>query len=121
MTAAPHMPQFGKAAAGEPVLPIRKMRALYWLTRAETLAKLPKLERGGFHAYGRRWASARRHLPAVDVAKAGGWRDRATMKRSYQQPDPAAVLQAIENARTKGSDGGKSTESRAAGHELDSA
>lgn len=40
----------------------------------------------------------REHLSDVDVAKAGGWRDLATMKRSYQRPDPATVLRVIENA-----------------------
>jgi integrase len=85
----------------DPTRPINKMQAAYWLTRAETRAKLPKLERGGFHAYRRLWASERRHLPDVDVAKAGGWRDLATMKRSYQHPDPATVLEAIENAPPK--------------------
>jgi hypothetical protein len=39
----------------------------------------------------------RKHLPDVDVAKAGGWRDLATMKQSYQQPDPATVLRVVEN------------------------
>ena len=90
------------------------------LTRAETLAKLPKLERGGFHAYRRLWASERRHLPDVDVAKAGGWRDLATMKRSYQQPDPATGLLATENEPAKPSKTRSGPESRAAGHKLDS-
>jgi hypothetical protein len=43
------------------------------------------------------FAVERKHLPDVDVARAGGWRDLATMKRSYQQPDPATTLRAIEN------------------------
>ena len=29
--------------------------------------------------------------------RAGGWRDLATMKRSYQQADPATTLRVIEN------------------------
>jgi hypothetical protein len=42
-------------------------------------------------------AVERKHLPDVDVAQAGGWRDLATMKRSYQQADAATVLKVIEN------------------------
>lgn len=39
----------------------------------------------------------RKHLPDVDVAKAGGWRDLVTMKRSYQRSDPITVLRVVEN------------------------
>ena len=46
--------------------------AAYWLRKAEKLAKLPKLARGGYHPFRRLWASERRHLPAQDVAAAGG-------------------------------------------------
>jgi hypothetical protein len=77
---------------------MRKMDALYFLRRAEDRAKLPHLERGGFHSYRRLWAVERKHLPDVDVARGAGWRDIATMKRSYQQADPATTLRAIENA-----------------------
>ena len=65
--------------------------------RAEQLAELPVIERGGFHAYRRLYAIERKHLPGVDVARSAGWRDLATMKRSYQQPDPVTTLRVIEN------------------------
>ena len=32
-----------------------------------------------------------------DLMRAGGWRDLATMERSYQQADPATTLRVIEN------------------------
>jgi hypothetical protein len=35
----------------------------------------------GFHAYRRKWATERKHLPLKDVAEAGGWLD----KRSLEQ------------------------------------
>jgi hypothetical protein len=41
----------------------------------------------------------RKHLPDVDVAKAGGWRSINTMKRSYQQADEAGVLEAVLDSR----------------------
>jgi integrase len=77
--------------------PISKIGADHLLRRAEQLAKLPKFDRGLWHPYRRAWASSRKHLPDVDVAKGGGWRDLATMKASYQQADPATTLKAIEN------------------------
>lgn len=88
-------PLFPKRQA--PARPMSKMDASYLLRRAETAAKLPKLERGLFHPYRRLFAVERKHLPDVDVARAAGWRDLATMKRSYQQADPATTLRAIEN------------------------
>jgi hypothetical protein len=73
------------------------------LRRAEGLAELPLDERSGFHAYRRLFAVERKHQPDVDVARAGGWRDLATMKRSYQQPDPTTTLRVIENEAELGS------------------
>jgi hypothetical protein len=76
---------------------ISKIGADHLLRRAEGVAKLPKFDRGLWHPYRRAWASSRKHLPDVDVSRAGGWRDLATMKQSYQQADPATMLKAIEN------------------------
>ena len=39
---------------GKPEQAINKEIAAYWLTKAEKLAKLPKLARGGFHPSARR-------------------------------------------------------------------
>ena len=47
----------------------------------------------------RKWVSERKHLPDVDVAKAGGWRSINTMKRSYQLADDAGVLEAVMEPR----------------------
>jgi hypothetical protein len=44
-----------------------------WLTVAEKKAKLPKLDGSLWHAYRRKWAIERKHLPLKDVAAAGGW------------------------------------------------
>jgi integrase len=69
-----------------------------WLLRAEARAGLPKLERGTFHPYRRLFVVLGKHLPDVEVAKAGGWRDLYVMKRSYQRPEAAGVLRVVENA-----------------------
>jgi integrase len=71
----------------DPTKPVTKETAGYWLTRAETLAKLPHLARGGFHPFRRLWASERRHLPDADVSAAGGWRSIPVMRESYQHAD----------------------------------
>ena len=84
--------------SARPGQPTSRNTADHLLRNAEALAKLPKLERGLWHAYRRLWASERKHQPDVDTARAGGWRDLATMKASYQQPDPATTLKVIENA-----------------------
>jgi integrase len=82
-------PRIGDAplfpSRGDPTRPLTKMDASYLLRRAEERAGLLKLERGVWHPYRRLWAVERKHLPDVDVAWAGGWRDLVTMKRSYQR------------------------------------
>ncbi|HEU4631700.1 MAG TPA: tyrosine-type recombinase/integrase, partial [Gemmatimonadaceae bacterium] len=85
-------------STADPAVPIYKTVAGYWLARAESLAKLPKLERGAWHAFRRLWASERRALPAQDVAAAGGWRSLATMRTAYQQADAATIYSVVENA-----------------------
>ena len=72
--------------------------AAKWLLRAEKLAKLPKLAGGVFHCYRRLWATERRHLPAHDVAAAGGWTDTQALTLIYQRSTPAGVLAAVSGA-----------------------
>ncbi|MEO6332062.1 MAG: tyrosine-type recombinase/integrase [Gemmatimonadaceae bacterium] len=63
-----------------------------WLTVAEKKAKLPKLDGSLWHAYRRKWATERKHLPPMDVAKAGGWKDVNTLLQVYQQSDEESIL-----------------------------
>lgn len=70
-----------------------------WLHKAQQIAKLPRLDHDAFHGLRRKWATERKHLPDVDVAKAGGWRSLNTMKRSYQQADDVGVLEAVLEPR----------------------
>lgn len=79
---------------------VKKEIAGYWLRRAETLAKLEHLERGGYHAFRRAWASERRHLPAQDVAAAAGWRSLEVMRSAYMHADAETVLKVVESAPT---------------------
>jgi hypothetical protein len=61
---------------GDVTQPLDYGLASAWLRRAEKLAGLEKLERGTWHPYRRKWATARKHLPLADVAAAGGWQGR---------------------------------------------
>lgn len=67
--------------------PVSKELASAWLVRAEALAGVPKQDGSLWHAYRRKWATERKHLPDVDVAAAGGWSDTSTLKQVYQQAD----------------------------------
>jgi len=66
-----------------------------WLERAETLAKVPKHAGSLWHAYRRKWASERKHLPDVDVMAAGGWSDLASLKTAYQHADAATMYRVV--------------------------
>jgi hypothetical protein len=65
------------------------------LRTAEKLAGLPHAEWSGFHAFRRKWATERKHLPTVDVAAAGGWTGTDTLVRCYQQADEATMLAVV--------------------------
>ena len=75
--------------------PIRLDLIQKWLLLAEEAAELPKLKGGRWHPYRRLWASERKHMPDIDVAAAGGWKDTRSLKLSYQQADPASVLKVV--------------------------
>lgn len=77
--------------------PIPARTADEWLLEAEELAQVESQDGGLWHPYRRAWATKRKHNPDVDVARAGGWKDLATMKRSYQQPDDLTILNVVEN------------------------
>jgi integrase len=70
-----------------------------WLGVAERAAGLPKLDGGLWHAYRRKWATERKHLPLKDVAAAGGWSDVDTLLKVYQQTDPHTLLAVMSEPR----------------------
>jgi integrase len=78
--------------------PIRYELASAWLREAEKLAGLEPLKGSLWHAYRRGWATARKHLPAVDVAEAGGWAGPQTMQASYQHADRDTMLRVVLEA-----------------------
>jgi integrase len=79
--------------------PVDRETLASWIRQAETTAGVPRLDHDSFHGLRRKWSTERKHLPDVDVAKAGGWRSIMTMKRAYQQADDAGVLEAVLGSR----------------------
>lgn len=75
--------------------PVPIERAREWLLKAEELAGLEKQDGSLWHAYRRGWATARKHMPDVDVAAAGGWTDTATLKECYQHADSETMFKVV--------------------------
>ena len=69
-----------------------------WLRRAEKLAGLPPQQGSLWHAYRRRWATVRKHLPAQDVAMAGGWASVGMVQDIYTQADDETTLEVVLSA-----------------------
>ncbi|MDQ3516538.1 MAG: hypothetical protein M3403_07185 [Gemmatimonadota bacterium] len=69
------------------------------LAQAERHAGLAKLDGSLWHAYRRKWASERKHLPLVDVAAAGGWKDTKTLVSCYQHADRDTMLAVMSESR----------------------
>jgi hypothetical protein len=73
-----------------------------WLIKAEQLAGVEKQEGSLWHAYRRGWATARKHMPDVDVAAAGGWSDLSSLKRCYQHADEATMFAVVSRPKPLG-------------------
>lgn len=71
--------------------------AIKLLHEAERLADVEVVKGAAFHAYRRKWATDRKHLPLKDVAYAGGWKNEQTLLRHYQKVDDDTLLRVVEN------------------------
>lgn len=83
----------------DPTLPMAREVFQKALQQAEEHAALPKLDGSLWHAYRRKWASERKHLPAIDVAEAGGWKGTETLLSCYQQADRETMLAVMSEPR----------------------
>ena len=82
----------------DPQKPITRHLADKWLRKGERLARLEPQRGSLWHAYRRKWATERKHLPDVDVAAAGGWKTVQTLKSAYQQADAETMLRVVLGA-----------------------
>ena len=71
------------------------------------MAGLPKVVGTVWHGYRRLWARARKGLPDVDVAEAGGWSDLNCLKTAYQQPDQQNLYRVVSEAAEIREEAGK--------------
>jgi len=85
-------------SVSDPAVPVTYRVAATWLRRAEVLAGLAPLQGALWHAYRRKWASERKHLPDADVADMGGWSCVDTLK-IYQRPDAETRQRVLTDRR----------------------
>jgi len=80
---------------GDPETSVGYYKAATWLRAAERKAELEPQDGSLWHAYRRLWASSRKDLLDVDVAKAGGWSSLEALKSAYQRPDDETMLRVV--------------------------
>ncbi len=86
-------------APGDPARPCHADTLIKWWRRAEKLAGLEHVERLGWHGLRRKFATELKAASITDVCALGGWKDKQTMLRCYQQPDQAAMREALDQRR----------------------
>jgi hypothetical protein len=77
---------------------IAQQRGYHWLRLGEKRAGLLRQRQGGWHAFRRAWATARKHMPLQDVMAAGGWRDPGALQEAYQQADATTIRKVMDLA-----------------------
>lgn len=82
----------------DPAKPASRHVADAWLRKAEALAGIDTQPGSLWHAYRRACATARKHLAAIDVARAGGWSGVETLQSIYQQADTDTLLRVVLEA-----------------------
>lgn len=82
--------------------------------RAQELAGIPKEQWMTPHAFRRKWATERKHLPRTDVAEVGGWKSVRTLD-IYQHTDPETALEVVQEPRKLRAVSGLKTDQLGAG------
>ena len=89
-------PRFPKPT--DPAVPLTIHLASKWLREAEKLAGVDTQKGSLWHTYRRKWVMERKHLPDVDVAAVGGWKDTVSLKSAYQQADTETMFRVVLEA-----------------------
>lgn len=77
--------------------PLSRHLARDWWERTEAAAGITRLPGRGWHSLRRKFATELKAASLKDLCALGGWKDHNTILKCYQQPDPAAMRQALEN------------------------
>jgi len=77
----------------------------YWLGIAERRAGVKRGQHCGWHAYRRKFATQRKHLPVADVMAVMGLSDVNVFHTSYARPDMETLLRVVKLDGT-GQEGG---------------
>ena len=75
--------------------PLTRHLADKWLREGEKLVRVEPQKGSLWHAYRRKWATERKHLPVQDVAWVGGWKSNAMVLNIYTQADDETMLQVV--------------------------
>jgi integrase len=86
-------------APNDATTPVDVRLVTRWLRQAETLAGLAPMDRGAWHPFRRMWACQRKHLPARDVAAAGGWRNIGMLQSVYEAADQETLEAVVSGGR----------------------
>ena len=70
---------------GDNTRPLTRHLVDKWLREGEKLAGVEPQKGSLWHAYRRKWATERKHLPVQDVASVGGWKCKAVVLDIYSQ------------------------------------
>ena len=81
----------------DPGQPLSRHLARDWWERTEVAAGIARIPGRGWHSLRRKFATELKAASLKDLCALGGWKDHNTILKCYQQPDPAAMRQALEN------------------------
>ncbi len=62
---------------------------------AKLCGGVPKQSGSLWHAYRRKWATERKHLPNVDVAADGGWSALASLQTCYEMANSQTMFKVV--------------------------
>jgi hypothetical protein len=79
----------------DPTHPVPRRLVDKGLREAEKPAGLERMDGGLWHPWRRLWATSRKDLPAVDVARAGGWSTVRMVQGIYTRADQETTLSVV--------------------------
>ncbi|MEJ7810399.1 MAG: site-specific integrase [Gemmatimonadaceae bacterium] len=87
-------------APADPSTPCSRHLFRDWWQRCAARAKLPAVERLGWHSLRRTFATEMKATPLKDLCYLGGWKNPQTLLTCYVQPDEETMRDALAKRRT---------------------